>query len=619
MFSKKFKLCLITLAFMLSISAVAAADTNSTDDVLAGDVDVEPPSGSSDLLSVSENAQSKTSGTDYVLTSEDGSHYSGSNYTYVLSKDNNPAKNVSVSLKINGVSYTKNTDGDGKVSIPLDVNAGTYEISAKAGNAVSKEKVDVLPVVIGKDLTKTYSNTKKYSATFLDSNGNPLKYTNVKFILNNKTYTKKTNAKGVASLEVNLKVGTYTVYAIHPKGYETSNKITIKSSISTSGVTKHYLSSKKYSATFYGKDGKPLSKKYVIFKAHGDTFYVKTNAKGVAKLSIVSAPSTFTMQSVNPVTGEKKSKTVKISPTMEAKNMDVFSDVTSKFKVTLYKNEKLVKGAKVIVYIDGAKKSLKTDAKGVASVSFKLSKGTYTFRCYDPYTLSEITRKVTVKAPTIKAADIVGVEDKVSIFTATLLDAKGNIAKNKEMQITLNGATKTVKTNDYGAASIEFKLKEGSYKVTCKDPSNGYTLTKTIKIIKSNVGKAFNQYGVSEDGYSILAIGRASAPGEMSKYGYTFYVTEFDRTCTYCGGHNLYWSIFYAGSEYADYGVFPATGNKENCGAEGMIVCADCDCDWSVFGHTHGDIIDDLTVITPTKACTKEDAYRLKSGNYVAS
>lgn len=617
MFNKKFKLFLITLAFMLSISAVAAVDTNSTDDMLAEEVDVEPPSGSESPLSLSESIQTTGADAKYVLTSESSSYYSGSNYTVVLSRNNDPVENASVSLYINGVSYTQNTDEDGRVSVPLDLTAGNYVISASYEDTVDKSNVKVLPLITAKNVTKTYSNTKKYSATFFNSDGTPLKNTNVKFILNNKTYTKKTNSKGVASLEINLKVGNYVVWAVHPKGYKISNKITVKTSVIASDVTKHYLSSRTFSATFYGKNGKALVKKYIKFKAHGFTFNVKTNSKGVAKLAIISDPSTFKMTSINPVTGEKVTNTVKISPTMTAKKMTVFSDKTSTFKVTIYKNEKLVKNAKVYVYIKGVKKVAKTDANGVASVKFKLAKGTYTFSSYDPYTQSYLKTKITVNDPTIKASNIVGAENKTSVFTATLVNNDGSLAKNTNMEITLNNVTKTVKTNDYGAASVNFNLPAGTYKVTCKDLRNGYSTTKTIDVIKSKVGTTYNQYGVSEDGYSLLAIGRASSAGELSKYGYTFYVTEFDRTCPYCGSHELYWGIFFAGNEYTDYGVFPATGNKEGSSAEGIIVCANCDCDWSVFGHIHGGSIDNLKVITPTKACTKADAYTLTSGKYV--
>lgn len=620
MFNKKIKLFLITLVFMLSISAVSAVDANATDDMLAGDIDEEPPSGSVGALSVSEDTVTADSNQNYVLSSEKtGSYYSGSNYSVVLSQNNNPVENASVSIKVNGVSYSLTTDSDGRASVPLDLKAGTYVISVSAGDTVNDTKVKVLPVVTGKDLTKTYSNSKKYTATFLNSDGSPLKNTKVKFKINGKTYTRKTNSKGVASLEINLKVGTYTVYAVHPNGYSISNKIVIKTSVVASDVTKRYLSSKVFTATFYGKNGKVLSKKYITFKAHGNTFKVKTNSKGVAKLSIISKPTSFKIYSINSATGEKKTNTVKITHTMTASKMTVFSDRTSTFKVKLYKDEKLVKNAKVYVYIKGVKKVAKTDAKGVASVNFKLAKGTYTFKSYDPYTKDTITTKITVLAPTIKASNVVDAANKTSKFTATLVDKNGNIVKNGDISFTLNGKTTTVKTNSYGAASINYNLDEGTYKITLKDPSNNYSTTKTISIIKTNFGVSYNQYGVSEDGYSLLAIGRASASGELSKYGYTFYVTEFDRTCPYCGSHELYWSIFFAGSETANWGKFPATGNGEGSSAEGIIVCAKCDSDWSVFGHNHGGSGGDLTVITPTKSCTKDDAYTLKSGKYVAS
>ncbi len=620
MFNKKLKLFLIALAFMLSISAVAAVDTNSTDDVLAGDVDEEPPSGVANVLSVSDDTLTASSNSNYVLSGQsESSCYSGSNYSFVLSQNNNPVSNASVTVKFNGVSYTQNTDKEGKVSIPLNVNAGNYVISATYGKVVNNSNVKVLPVIYGNDVTKTYSNSKQYTATFLNSDGSPLKNSYVKFKVNGKKYTRKTNSKGVASLDINLNVGNYKIYAIHPKGFKIANLIVIKTSVIAYDVTKHYLSSQVFAAKFYDKNGNVLAKKYITFKAHGNTYKVKTNYKGVAKISIVSQPSTFKMYSINPVTGETKANTIKVLPTLEASKMTVFSDRTSTFKVKLYKDDKLVKNAKVTVYVNGVKNKVKTDSNGVASVNFKLSKGKYFFTSHDPYTGYTISTKITVNAPTINANDVVDAANTTSKYTATLLNADGSVAKNKEMQITLNGKTTTVKTNSYGAASITYKLDVGTYKVTLKDPSNGYSTTKTIKIIKTNVGVSYNKYGVSEDGYSILAIGRASASGELSKYGYTFYVTEFDRTCLYCGSHELYWSIFFAGSETANWGTFPATGNGEGSSAEGIIVCAHCDSDWSVFGHNHGGSGGDLTVITATKSCTKADAYTLKSGKYVSS
>lgn len=618
MFNKKICIIMIALAFMLSLSAVTAVDSNQSDDMAAGEVDEEPPSSGTDFLSSTNESVTAGSASGYELAVVEASkYYSGSSYSVILSKNNAPVSKAKISFNVNGVNYTKTTNGDGKASVLLNLDGGSYVVSASYANLTNSKKVKVLPVVTAKSVTKTYTSSQKYTATFKNSDGSFLKNTKVKFIVDGKNHTVKTNSKGVATLAVNLKVGTHTIIAVHPKGYRLSNKAVIKSSITSGDVTKHYLSSKVFTATFYGTNGKALNKKYIKFKAHGTVFNVKTNSKGVAKITIISKPSTFKMYSINPYTGQTNTNTVKILKTLSASAMTVFSDQTSTFKVKLYKNDKLVKNAKVYVYIKGVKKTSKTNADGIASVKFKLDKGTYTFKSYDPYTKYSINTKVTVKLASIRANNDLAPANKTSKYTVTLLKQNGDVSANTNMQITLNGKTQTVKTNAYGAASITYNLDVGEYKVTCKDLSTGYKITKTITVYESNIGTSYNKYGVSEDGYSILAIGRASAAGEYSKYGYTFYMTEFDRTCPYCGSHDLYWSIFFAGNEYSNYGKFPATGNSEGSSAEGLIVCAHCDSDWSVFGHNHGGSGGDLTVSTPTVSCTKDDAYALLKGNYV--
>ena len=621
MFNKKISLILITLVFMLSLSVVAAADSNSTDDMIASEVDEEPPSGEDVVISTDESTATQVDESNYSLTGSDVTMYykGGSSYCVTLLNGTAPVKGANITFNINGASYVNTTDSSGKASFHLDLKPNTYTISAIFGNITSTNKIKILPVIKAKDVVKTYSSSKKYTATFLDSNGGPLKNTKVKFKLNGKTYSAKTNDKGVASLALDLKVGNYEIYAIHPNGYQISNKITVKSSIAASNLKKYYLGSKKFKATFYGPNGKPLSGKNIVFKIKGYTYYKKTNSKGVATLKIFSTPGTYKIKIINQNTGESKTKKITVLSTLSVDTVKVFTDTTSKFKVTLHKNTgKLAKNAKMTVYVAGTKKTVKTDSDGVATVKIKLStKGTYTFRAIDPYTDYAVSKNFRVYLASIKANDIGAIENFASSYQVTLLNQDGKVAKDAYVQITLNGEVHKVKTNSKGVASVKFKLPAGKFKVVCKDLRNGYQISKKITVVSDRMGMAFDQYGVSEDGLTILAIGRKSAPGESS-YDYGFYMCEFERTCPYCHGHNLYWSIFYAVDEYTDQGIFPATGNKEGSSCEGAIVCADCDMDFSIFGNEHWySNQHHLKIIYGPVKSSKEAAYQLKSGTFV--
>ena len=623
MFNKKFCIFIITLVLMLSVSAVSAADTNSTDDVAAGDVEEEPPSVSVEDISSAENDDvvAANQEKEIVLASDDFNIYykSGDKYEVTVSQGGKAVSGVKVTISVSGASYDVTTNKNGVASLPINLKVGTHPISASYGSVKINNNLKVLPVVKGSDVTMQYGTVGKYTASFLQKGGQPLANTNVKISVAGKTYTVKTNKNGVATLPIGLKPGKYPISAIHPNGYKISNTITVKSSITSSNLVKYYGGSARFSATFLDKSGKPISNKQVKFAAHGKYFISTTNSKGVAYLSIISKPSKFTVTSINPVTGEKVSNTVQVLSTVSASNVNGFSYNNLVFKATLHdKNTGKVLGNKNIkIAANGVTKTVKTNANGVASIDLKFTnKGTFAIKTYDPNTGYTTTNYAYIKLATLKASALNVKENTPSTFKVTLSDQNKKPIANSNVQITVNGVSKTVRTDSKGVASLNFMVPKGTYYFVTKDPLTGYTL-KT-KVVASEVREAtFNKYGVSSDGKTILAIGRASASGEMSKYGYSFYVTEFERECPYCHGHRLYWGIFWAGSETANYGVFPATGYKEGGSAEGHIFCADCDSDWSVFGHNHGGGGGDLTVVTPTTASSKADAYALLNGNYV--
>ena len=61
------------------------------------------------------------------------------------------------------------------------------------------------------DLKMYYKDGSKFKVTVKDKNKKPIKKSKVEFSINNQKYTKTTNDKGVAYLDINLKSGTYSI------------------------------------------------------------------------------------------------------------------------------------------------------------------------------------------------------------------------------------------------------------------------------------------------------------------------------------------------------------------------------------------------------------------------
>ena len=620
MFGNKMKIFLITLCFMLSVSAVGAASdvgnvVSFDDDVETGDLDVDPPSGIDDINNVTYSKSEDTRepviyGEDLSMYYKNGSRYEVSIYQdgKIINSQNNDSK---VIFNVNGVNYTKELV-NGKASIGINLNPGNYTITTfyhyTDGLATKTNNIEVLSTILANDVVKFFRNGTQYYAKFLDGCGSPLVNASVIFNINGVFYKKQTDDNGMAKLNINLRPGVYILTAMHPDTLMYGSNITVLSTILANDVVKFFRNGTQYCAKFLDGCGSPLVNASVTFNINGVLYKKQTDYEGIARLNINLFPGKYILTAMHP------------DGLMYGYNITVLSTIHGDDIVKFFRNgtqycAKFLDGcgsplvnASVTFNINGVFYKKQTDDNGMARLNINLFPGEYILTAI--HLNGEEKANIIKVLTTISAEDISLIENKSGVFVLKTHDGARNVS------ITINGVEYIVQTDDGGVATLNVSLSKGNHAVLSKNLNSGEEIFNTIYVMEDPAFiKYYSIYGVSPDGKYIMAIGRPSAAGELSKYGYTFYKSVFERICPCCRSDRLYWGIFWAGSETANWGVFPATGLKESGSAEGHIFCAKCDADFSVIdGKNHGGGSKNLIKVISTVSSSKDEAYILKNG-----
>ena len=605
---------------MLSVSAVGAASdvgnvVSFDDDVETGDLDVDPPSGIDDINNVTYSKSEDTRepviyGEDLSMYYKNGSRYEVSIYQdgKIINSQNNDSK---VIFNVNGVNYTKELV-NGKASIGINLNPGNYTITTfyhyTDGLATKTNNIEVLSNILANDVVKFFRNGTQYCAKFLDGCGSPLVNASVIFNINGVFYKKQTDDNGMAKLNINLRPGMYILTAMHPDALMYGSNITVLSTILANDVVKFFRNGTQYCAKFLDGCGSPLVNASVTFNINGVLYKKQTDYEGVARLNINLFPGKYILTAMHP------------DGLMYGYNITVLSTIYGDDIVKFFRNgtqycAKFLDGcgsplvnASVTFNINGVFYKKQTDDNGMARLNINLFPGEYILTAI--HLNGEEKANIIKVLTTISAEDISLIENKSGVFVLKTHDGARNVS------ITIDGVEYIVQTDDGGVATLNVSLSKGNHAVLSKNLNSGEEIFNTIYVMEDPAFiKYYSIYGVSPDGKYIMAIGRPSAAGELSKYGYTFYKSVFERICPCCRSDRLYWGIFWAGSETANWGVFPATGLKESGSAEGHIFCAKCDADFSVIdGKNHGGGSKNLIKVISTVSSSKDEAYILKNG-----
>ena len=195
-----------------------------------------PVSGSK-TITIVDNTKSKLTGYNYVA-------YVGIKNTYpvILTTGGVKLPNQKVKFRINGKYYSKTTDSNGKAKLTIDLPKGTYTVkytfkgttNAKAVTGYSKitvKKGSPTKLVLQESVTYKHKTSGPFTLKYYDAHGSVIPYKTVVFKINGKTYTNKTNKKGLVTFNIKQSRGIYkaTARTYHtPYLKSTSKSFTIK-------------------------------------------------------------------------------------------------------------------------------------------------------------------------------------------------------------------------------------------------------------------------------------------------------------------------------------------------------------------------------------------------------
>ena len=189
--------------------------------------DYKGSSGSASAVLVVKTVTEKIDPVDTAITASDMTATAKIAKTLSITlKDanGNALASKAVKVTVNGKTSTVTTDKNGVAKVTVNyAKAGTYYYSLSfLGDNDYKASLKPVKVTVNKQATKaTFAKktfkvkaTKKISFTLKDSKGKAIAKKKITFKVNGKTYTAKTNSKGVATVKIVIKKkGKYTATA----------------------------------------------------------------------------------------------------------------------------------------------------------------------------------------------------------------------------------------------------------------------------------------------------------------------------------------------------------------------------------------------------------------------
>lgn len=481
---------LIAVICFSSISAIHAMDINN--DTLDNNVLVDSQNDDGNV-SVEEEKPSTLVAPDIVKYYKNGTNFEAT----LKDLDGNPISGQDIIFTIKGVNYIRTTNANGVASLPINLLQGNYSITTTYISPDSSyfhkinSTIEVLPNIVGGDLTKYYGDKTSYLVQLLKPDGTPLSYSKLSFTVNGKTYGWTSDSQGKARYNLNFNPGTYTITTrnLADNTYRI-NIVRILPTISGGNIKKYFNNGTKYTVKLLKADGTPLQYSKLTFTVKGKTYHWTSDSQGIAALPIGLSQGKYTIVTKNLRDGISISNTIEVLPNIvPVSGNDLHSgNLIYSVKILNSKGKPLSKST-VQFIVNGKTYNILSDSNGIARLNLgSFDEGSYSIKTINIADKSYLSSNVMIHGGIISHDLSKSYLDSKKQFDITVFDRNGKPLGNAKVDFTVisdkygRSATYTRTTDSDGSAQLLINLIPGTYTIKTVVPKIKESCTNIIQI-----------------------------------------------------------------------------------------------------------------------------------------
>lgn len=407
--------------------------------------------------------------------------------------------NETVEFILNGKKQVQKLT-DGKTSFILDnLIYGNYDVEVRFndtqlyyGNAKQTFSIDICKSrVISSDF-ETYTNSNEtYSIILVDENNTGISAKAVKFDINGTILRGITDSDGKASVKINLAGGNYRITSTfegdgkYMPANATSN-LKVKDLIIASVNIKQNLNDVEVEISISENIdlavdiGGNLVNKTVDLKNGKKNLKFTNLENGNYDISVNLDDDNYVF------TPAYARFTINITQTkLVAGDMATYPSSNAAYTVKLLdSNNRPISNKNISYVLDNNRGAANTDANGLVSIPINLATGNHTIEvCFDGfenYLSSSIKNNISV----VETLNLPSYSTYTfnSQYVAELYDLNANPLVNTDVEVTVDGTSKKIRTDEKGILTYSIDLNPGTHIIKVTNPLTGEAKTQKINV-----------------------------------------------------------------------------------------------------------------------------------------